>query len=85
MDFYNFQIIILFPINVFLFQLAAYGKNREEALNTMDKALDSYVIRGLAHNISLLRDVVDNARFREGKISTAFLPREYPEGFSGII
>ncbi|XP_002162313.1 propionyl-CoA carboxylase alpha chain, mitochondrial isoform X1 [Hydra vulgaris] len=64
-------------------KLATYGKNREEALNIMDKALDSYVIRGVAHNISLLRDVCDNPRFREGKISTAFLPREYPEGFAG--
>ena len=50
----------------------------------MDQALDSYVIRGLAHNISLLRDICDNKRFREGNITTAFLNEEYPEGFSGI-
>ena len=51
----------------------------------MDQALDSYVIRGLAHNISLLRDICDNKRFREGNITTAFLSEEYPEGFSGIV
>ena len=50
----------------------------------MDQALDSYVIRGLAHNISLLRDICDNKRFREGNITTAFLNEEYPEGFSGM-
>ena len=50
----------------------------------MDQALDSYVIRGLAHNISLLRDICDNKRFREGNITTAFLSEEYPEGFSGM-
>ena len=49
----------------------------------MDKALDSYIIRGLAHNISLLRDICDNQNFRDGTITTGFLGQEYPEGFSG--
>eukprot|EP00111_Clytia_hemisphaerica_P000796 TCONS_00002332-protein len=64
-------------------KLVTYGKDRASALNTMDKALDSYVIRGLAHNISLLRDICDNPNFRAGTITTGFLPQEYPEGFHG--
>lgn len=64
-------------------KLVTYGADRQEALNIMDKALDSYVIRGLSHNISLLRDICDNKKFREGKITTSFLNHEYPDGFNG--
>jgi len=64
-------------------KLVTYGADRESALNTMDKALDSYVIRGLSPNISLLRDICDNDKFREGNATTAFLTEEYPEGFKG--
>ena len=67
----------------FHFQLVTYGENRSDALDTMDKALDSYVIRGLAHNISLLRDICNNQNFRDGTITTAFLNNEYPNGFHG--
>ena len=49
----------------------------------MDEALDSYVIRGLEHNISLLRDICGNKNFRDGNITTAFLNHEYPDGFHG--
>jgi len=64
-------------------KLVTYADDRETALNIMDKALDSYVIRGLAHNISLLRDICDNKNFRKGDFNTSFLPEEYPDGFSG--
>ena len=30
-----------------LLQLCSYGKTRQEALDTMEKALDCYVIRGM--------------------------------------
>ena len=64
-------------------KLVSYADDRETALNIMDKALDSYVIRGLAHNISLLRDICDNENFRKGDFNTSFLQEEYPDGFSG--
>ena len=64
-------------------KLVTYAEDRLKALNIMDKALDSYVIRGLSHNVSLLRDVCDNERFRSGNITTKFLNEEYPEGFNG--
>jgi len=64
-------------------KLVTYAQDRETALNIMDNALDSYVIRGLAHNISLLRDICDNENFRKGTFTTSFLQEEYPEGFSG--
>lgn len=64
-------------------KLSTHGPNRDAALNTMQRALDSYVIQGVTHNIPLLREVVGNAQFRSGKFSTNFLKENYPEGFQG--
>ncbi|RMC06786.1 hypothetical protein DUI87_16232 [Hirundo rustica rustica] len=62
-------------------KLITYGSNRAEALKRMEEALDNYVIRGVAHNISLLREVIVHPRFVQGDISTKFLPEVYPDGF----
>ncbi|VDQ00612.1 unnamed protein product, partial [Trichobilharzia regenti] len=43
-------------------KLVTYGPDRQSALNTMAKALDSYVIRGVTHNIPLLRDIITEKR-----------------------
>ncbi|NXX92068.1 PCCA carboxylase, partial [Centropus bengalensis] len=64
-------------------KLITYGSNRAEALKRMEEALDNYVIRGVAHNISLLREVIVHPRFVRGDISTKFLPEVYPDGFKG--
>ncbi|NXS59520.1 PCCA carboxylase, partial [Brachypteracias leptosomus] len=66
-----------------LFLLITYGSNRAEALKRMEEALDNYVIRGVSHNISLLREVIIHPRFVQGDISTKFLPEVYPDGFKG--
>ncbi|CAD6189132.1 unnamed protein product [Caenorhabditis auriculariae] len=64
-------------------KLVTHGNTREEALNRMSDALDNYVIRGVTHNIPLLRDIVQEKRFRKGDITTKYLPEVYPEGFQG--
>jgi propionyl-CoA carboxylase alpha chain len=64
-------------------KLVTYGADRQSALNTMAKALDSYVIRGVTHNIPLLRDIITENRFVSGNISTKYLMETYPEGFKG--
>ncbi|KAI9207721.1 carbamoyl-phosphate synthase L chain, ATP binding domain-containing protein [Polychytrium aggregatum] len=64
-------------------KLCTYGENRNQAIHTMEKALDNYVIKGVTHNIPLLRDVISHPRFKSGKISTKFLAEEYPTGFKG--
>ncbi|XP_031548764.1 propionyl-CoA carboxylase alpha chain, mitochondrial-like [Actinia tenebrosa] len=66
-------------------KLVTYGNTREEARAIMNTALDSYVIRGLKHNVSLLKDVLNHPKFVEGDFNTKFLPREYPKGFKGHI
>ncbi|XP_078231097.1 propionyl-CoA carboxylase alpha chain, mitochondrial isoform X8 [Callithrix jacchus] len=63
--------------------LITYGSDRTEALKRMEDALDNYVIRGVTHNIALLREVIINSRFVKGDISTKFLSDVYPDGFKG--
>ncbi|XP_054167014.1 propionyl-CoA carboxylase alpha chain, mitochondrial-like [Oppia nitens] len=64
-------------------KLVTYGHNRDEALKTMTEALDAYVIRGLTHNIPLLRDIITEKNFVSGNISTKYLQQTYPDGFKG--
>ncbi|XP_036106520.1 propionyl-CoA carboxylase alpha chain, mitochondrial isoform X3 [Molossus molossus] len=64
-------------------KLITYGSNRTEALKRMEDALDNYVIRGVIHNIALLREVIINTRFIKGDINTKFLSDVYPDGFKG--
>ncbi|KAL1780818.1 propionyl-CoA carboxylase alpha chain isoform X1 [Sigmodon hispidus] len=64
-------------------KLITYGSDRAEALKRMEDALDNYVIRGVTHNIPLLREVIINTRFVKGDISTKFLSDVYPDGFKG--
>jgi propionyl-CoA carboxylase alpha chain len=64
-------------------KLVTYGPSRDDALSTMCKALDSYVIRGVTHNVPLLRDVITEKRLVSGNISTKYLPETYPDGFKG--
>ncbi|KAK5881908.1 hypothetical protein CesoFtcFv8_020546 [Champsocephalus esox] len=65
-------------------KLVTYGATRAEALSKMEDALDNYVIRGVTHNIALLREIITHPRFISGDITTNFLPEVYPEGFTGL-
>lgn len=64
-------------------KLVTFGATRAEALAKMEDALDNYVIRGVTHNIPLLREIITHPRFISGDISTGFLPEVYPDGFKG--
>jgi len=39
-------------------------------------------VEGVRHNIPLLSAVMDPMRFREGRLTTAYLAEEFPEGFA---
>ncbi|XP_055327432.1 propionyl-CoA carboxylase alpha chain, mitochondrial-like [Paramacrobiotus metropolitanus] len=64
-------------------KLITVGRDRQHALNLLADSLDKYVIRGVTHNIPLLRDIVTEERFVKGDVNTAYLPTVYPEGFQG--
>ena len=54
-----------------------------ESISSSSKALDSYVIRGVTHNIPLLRDIITESKFVSGEVTTNYLPEVYPDGFHG--
>lgn len=64
-------------------KLVTMGKDRNQTLDRMRDALDNYVIRGVTNNISMLRDIITEKRFRSGNITTKYLPETYPDGFKG--
>ncbi|KAJ2576760.1 hypothetical protein GGH19_001904 [Coemansia sp. RSA 1807] len=64
-------------------KLSTHGPTRADAIATMNHALDQYLIKGVTHNIPLLRDVVSSSDFASGRITTAFLDDHYPHGFKG--
>jgi propionyl-CoA carboxylase alpha chain len=65
-------------------KLCSWGKNRETAIGGMAEALDGFEVEGIGHNLAFLSAVMGNARFREGKLTTAFIAEEFPEGFKGV-
>ena len=65
-------------------KLTAYGGSRDEAIQTSINALDHYVIRGVTHNIPLLRDVLTEEKFNSGNFTTNYLLETYPDGFQGV-
>ena len=59
-----------------LAKLIAWGKEREEAISRMKRALDEFVIEGVPTTISFHRKILDNPSFRQGEISTDFIQRQ---------
>jgi propionyl-CoA carboxylase alpha chain len=64
-------------------KLVTFGPSREEAIGRMAGALDAFQIRGLNHNIGFLAAIMGRQRFHDGKLSTDFIPTEFPDGFHG--
>ena len=63
-------------------KLITYGTDRNQAIERMSNALDSYYIRGVKNNISFLSALIIHPRFISGNLTTNFINEEYPEGFS---
>ncbi len=62
-------------------KLITSAPSREAAIATMREALDSYFIRGVAHNIAFLSALMAHPRFQDGHLTTNFIAEEYPDGF----
>jgi hypothetical protein len=62
--------------------VSTWGADREKAVQRMRMALDEFYIQGVSHNIAFLTALLANPRFLEGRLSTNFIPSEYPEGFT---
>jgi propionyl-CoA carboxylase alpha chain len=62
-------------------KLITSGADRAEATARMVTALDQFYVRGIAHNVRFLRDVVDRPVFKEGALSTGFIDQTWPDGY----
>ena len=57
-------------------KLIVYGGNRQEVLERAGRALDEFEIEGIKTTLPFHKRVVNNAVFRSGKVTTAFLETE---------
>jgi propionyl-CoA carboxylase alpha chain len=64
-------------------KLITWAPTREAAIDRQVEALDSFVLEGIGHNVDFLSALMQNPRFREGRLTTGFIAEEYPEGFAG--
>ena len=64
-------------------KLVTQGSDREQAAQTMLRALDRFEIRGIQSNIPFLAALVQHPRFLAGETTTGFIEEEFPEGFAG--
>ena len=64
-------------------KLVTLAASREQAIDAQANALDRFAVDGIRHNIPFLAAVMQNERFRSGKLSTAFIAEEFPDGFRG--
>ncbi|MBY6151993.1 acetyl/propionyl/methylcrotonyl-CoA carboxylase subunit alpha [Vannielia litorea] len=65
-------------------KLCTWAPTREQAIEEMRVALDSFELEGIGHNIPFLAAVMDHPKFVAGDMTTAFIAEEYPEGFEGV-
>jgi acetyl-CoA carboxylase, biotin carboxylase subunit len=63
-----------------LAKLICQGRDRDEAIQKMLMALESFIIEGVTTTSSFLRRVLQHPRFRAGDVDTKFLERQ-PELF----
>jgi propionyl-CoA carboxylase alpha chain len=66
-------------------KLCAWAPAREAAIDAMAGALDAFEVEGIGHNLPFLSAVMAHPRFREGRLTTAFIAEEWPEGFKGVV
>jgi pyruvate carboxylase subunit A len=57
-------------------KLIAWGRNRDEAITKMQRALYEYIIAGIKTNIPFHQAVMENERFAKGELGTHFIDSE---------
>ncbi len=65
-------------------KLCTWAPDRASAIEEMRLALDGFELDGIGHNLPFLAAVYDHPKFISGKMTTAFIEEEYPEGFDGV-
>jgi propionyl-CoA carboxylase alpha chain len=65
-------------------KLCTWAPTRDEAIEAMRIALDSFELEGIGHNLPFVSAVMDHPIFISGDMTTAFIAEEYPDGFEGV-
>ncbi|HTH41229.1 MAG TPA: acetyl/propionyl/methylcrotonyl-CoA carboxylase subunit alpha, partial [Rhodocyclaceae bacterium] len=63
-------------------KLIVHGATRDQAISRMREALNAFVIRGVASNISFQAALMQHPRFISGNFNTGLIAEEYPKGFN---
>jgi acetyl-CoA carboxylase biotin carboxylase subunit len=58
-------------------KLITYGRNRDEALQKMRRALSELIIEGIDTNIEFLFQILNNEKFINSDIDTSFIAQEF--------
>ncbi|HEY1214347.1 MAG TPA: acetyl-CoA carboxylase biotin carboxylase subunit [Bryobacteraceae bacterium] len=56
-------------------KLIVHGKDREEAMNKMQRALDQFIVQGFHTTIPLHKKIFEDEEFRAGNFDTKFMER----------
>jgi acetyl-CoA carboxylase biotin carboxylase subunit len=59
-------------------KLITHGRDRQESMARMRRALDEFLIEGIKTTIPLHRRILDDPEFQKGHVSTTFLERFLP-------
>ena len=62
-------------------KLVTHAPSRLRAIDAQAMALDAFAIDGIRHNIPFVSALMHHPRWREGRLSTAFIAEEFPNGF----
>ncbi|RWL82012.1 MAG: acetyl/propionyl/methylcrotonyl-CoA carboxylase subunit alpha [Mesorhizobium sp.] len=65
-------------------KLCAWAPDRSGAVDAMARALDDFEVEGIGHNLPFLSAVMAQPRFRKGRLTTAYIQEEFPDGFQGV-
>jgi len=65
-------------------KLCTHAPDRASAIDAMSDALDNFEVEGIGHNLPFLSAVMRQERFRSGKLTTAYIAEEFPDGFAGV-
>jgi len=65
-------------------KLCTWAPDRLTAIDAMSDALDGFELEGIGHNLPFLSAVMEQDRFREGRLTTGYIAEEFPEGFDGV-
>jgi len=63
---------------------STHAPTRDAAIAAQADALDAFTIDGIRHNVPFLAAVMQHKRWQAGKLSTAFIAEEYPQGFHPV-